>query len=184
MSHHIIEPTAVTDGLRRIWNASLMVDEETTSRVMLMADPERGQGRHGVWDDGDVVLATWVAVDPSTHADVGMAMVSSPTSGSEGRPVLNVYVRHDHQQQGLGRRLVETAKAAFPDVCGYYTLDSVRLYAALGVPPAELVWTEAVETAWHRGDRDGARALHIQAVLDEREQYDRQMARQRPRARL
>lgn len=183
MGQHIIQHVSIAEGIRRIWQAGLMVNDETTSRVLLMTDSERGQGQGGIHDDGCDVLATWLAVDPVTHEDVGMAMVSSPTSDSDGRPVLNLYVRHDHQQRGLGRRLAEAAKAAFPDVCGYYTLDAVRLYASRNLPPAELVWTPEVETAWKGGDKAAAQALHIQAVMRGRHDFDRVFERTSRRCR-
>ena len=152
------------DAMGRVRRAGLFDHDETRSQVLLLLEHEPHDIRQ-----------IWLATDPDSGKDVGMAMVSSPASDSQGRPVLNLVVDVDCRGQGVGRRLLDAVleQHAPSGLAAYYTTNAVRLYRAVGFPPAELHWNADIEAANKALGFEGACEAFIQAVLQEREELDR-----------
>lgn len=168
-----LEQTSPLEGLDRIWFAGLMVSDAAVSQVIPLADPKS--------DLRAQVLAAWLVVDETLGEDIGMALVSHAADPRKIEPVLNLYVRHDRQNRGIGEVLARAAQAAYPQMQAYYTLDSVRLYQKLGLAPAFIELNDDVRAVLREQGQAAAQQRYILQVLDERDTYDRQVARYRQR---
>jgi GNAT superfamily N-acetyltransferase len=82
------------------------------------------------------VVDLWLVRDPCRREPVGMAMVTQERlhASAPTVPVLNLFVAFSHRRQGLGDRLLHTARAAHPMLEGHYTCDSLALYQRHGLP--------------------------------------------------
>lgn len=123
------DPETSRRALDRIWDASLLENDEETSHVLPLADPWHNPERNGV-------LQAWVVHDEDYNSDVAMAIVVGADEDSNGRPILNMFVSPDHRNRGIGKALLELVLQAQPEVCGYYSSTSARLFHRHQMPCA------------------------------------------------
>ena len=160
--HHISLCPSIAKACVRIGTAELFDSDENRSQVLLLL--EEPSDIHQVW------FATL-----KTKQDVGVAMVSRPTTTSRGLPVLNVFVDAEHRHQGIGKALVEAVleQHRASDIAAYYTADAVRLYHAHGFPPAEIHFlSKEIDQAYGAGDMDKAAELFVEEVVKVREEMN------------
>lgn len=171
-------------ALDRIWKAGLMQNDEETSRVMALADPYCNPDRTGI-------TRAWMVIEDATGKDVGMCLLSPPSPDTCGRAELNVFVSDRHRGCGLGECLLLLALAEDPHAVGFYSLDSVKLYAKHQVgcawpAPVSLPDRAAIlpaDLALHLGGDNLTQNQreHVQWMVQERESYDHADQARRPR---
>lgn len=163
--HTIVRASDLLSARVQAFRANLFVNDETTSRLMYLLDPTE--------EAPDQIENIWLVKDDRQNP-IGVAVVSRHQP-HPAKPVLNMYVHADHQNQGLGSSLLKEVVKTYGSegVEGYYTLDSVRLYQRHQLAPCEI----RGDAAWDLLKEGRVREAHehfIAEVLKEREEYDRQ----------
>lgn len=82
------------------------------------------------------IKAAWLAQDPRTQDYVGCALVCEGAELTDGSPTVSLFVHPAHRRKGLGRKLLETALAVFPNAWAFYTPQAQRLYDRHGLETA------------------------------------------------
>lgn len=174
--YHLEKAPTPEQGIDRVWNAGLCLNDEETSAVMSLVSPDHRRNHIEVFD-------VWLVKDTQTQRDVGMAMVSVPERDSGDRPVLNLYVNADHQHQGLGKALLASAQAHYQgqQLAGFYTLDACRLYHQAGLFPTEIRCDPKTFPMNDESSIQEAAADFVANVLRERQAYEEEMVRHQRR---
>jgi GNAT superfamily N-acetyltransferase len=146
--------TNLADGLSAIATGGLYLGDETLSRVQPFFDSDRTpDGANPA--TGEQVLGIWLVHPKDQPARaVGMATVSwERVEQDESRPhryaLLSLYVHPNHAGQGLGAALLAAAKAAYPELVGFYNQNTVALYERAGV--RDVIWMDRDPTGQDAG---------------------------------
>lgn len=168
--YHLEKAPTPEQGIDRVWEAGLFLNDEETSAVLALVGPYYRSNPTTVFD-------VWLIKDNHTQRDVGMAMVSVPERDSGDRPVLNLYVNADHQHQGLGKALLASAQAHYQgqQLAGFYTLDACRLYHQAGLFPTEIRCDPKIFPMNDESSIQEAAADFVANVLRERQAYEEEM---------
>lgn len=165
LRYHLEKTSSVAEGIARVRKAGLMLNDEETSQVMDLVNPDHTRS--------ETIQDVWLAVDDVSGKDIGMAMVSDPTEDSFNLPVLNLFVQDYHQGLGIGKALLAEALKPHERLAGYYTMDSVRLYKDHNIVPAFMVQTEKTKQLLATNGEEEAQRLCIEATLQARVEHDK-----------
>lgn len=166
-------------GIARVWEAGLCLNDEETSAVLVLVAPYYKT-------DPSPVRDVWLVRDLQSQRDAGMVMIRTPCEDSGPRSVLNLYVHADHQQQGLGKALLDVAQTHYSgqSLAGYYTLDACRLYQQAGLFPAMIQRNDQTFPLLEEGNVEAAAALYVDQVLRERQAFEEEMVAHQRRRQL